>query len=67
MSTGWGFPVGRGFRASFRRACNNARAGRREADTAVIRIEIGRAVLHIAPDCNPDRVAALAAALKRVL
>ena len=38
-----------------------------KTDTAVIRIEIGGAVLHVAPDCSPDRVAALAAALKRVL
>ncbi len=33
----------------------------------VVRIEIAGAVLHVAPDCSPDRVAALAAALKRVL
>ena len=38
-----------------------------QTDTAVIRIEIGGAVLHVAPDCNPDRAAALAAALKRAL
>lgn len=38
-----------------------------KTDTAEIRIEIGGAVLHIAPDCNPDRAAALAAALKRAL
>lgn len=37
------------------------------ADTAVIRVEIAGAVLHVTPDCSPDRVAALAAALKRVL
>lgn len=36
-------------------------------DTAVIRIEIGGAVLHVSPDCSLDRAAALAAALKRVL
>jgi len=33
----------------------------------VVRIEIAGAVLHVAPDCSPDRAAALAAALKRVL
>ena len=38
-----------------------------KTDTAVIRVEIGGAVLHVTPDCNPDRAAALAAALKRVL
>ena len=37
-----------------------------KTDTAVIRIEISGAVLHVAPDCSPDRAAALAA-LKRVL
>jgi transposase len=36
-------------------------------DIGVIRVEIAGAVLHVAPDCNPDRAAALAAALKRVL
>ena len=38
-----------------------------KADTAVTRIEIAGAVLHVAPDCSPDRAAALPAALKRVL
>ena len=38
-----------------------------KTDTAVIRIEIGGAVLHVAPDCSLDRAAAWAAALKRVL
>ena len=38
-----------------------------KTDTGVIRVEIAGAVLHIAPDCNPDRAAALAAALKRAL
>jgi transposase len=38
-----------------------------KTDTAVIRVEIGGAVLHVAPDCSPDRAAALVAALKRVL
>lgn len=33
----------------------------------VIKIEISGAVLHVAPDCSPDRAAALAAALKRAL
>ena len=35
--------------------------------SGVVRIEIAGAVLHVAPDCSPDRAAALAAALKRVL
>ena len=39
----------------------------RRADTAVIRIEIAGAVLHVASGCSPDRAAALAAALKRAL
>ena len=38
----------------------------RRADTVVIKIEISGAVLHVAPDCSPERAAALAAALKRV-
>ncbi len=38
-----------------------------KTDIGVIRVEIAGAVLHVAPDCNPDRAAALAAALKRVL
>jgi transposase len=38
-----------------------------KTDTGVIRVEIAGAVLHVASDCNPDRAAALAAALKRVL
>ena len=38
-----------------------------KTDTAVIKIEIGGAVLHVAPDCNPNRAAALVAALKRAL
>ena len=33
----------------------------------VVKIEIAGAVLHVAPDCSPDRAAALAAALKRAL
>ena len=37
------------------------------AEGGVIRIEISGAVLHVAPDCSPDRAAALATALKRVL
>ena len=37
------------------------------AEGGVIRIEISGAVLHVAPDCSPDRAAALAAALKKVL
>jgi transposase len=38
-----------------------------KTDTGVIRVEIAGAVLHVASDCNPDRAAALAAALKRAL
>jgi len=37
------------------------------AEAGVIKIEISGAVLHVASDCSPDRAAALAAALKRVL
>jgi len=37
------------------------------AEAWVIEIEIAGAVLHVKPDCSPDRAAALAAALKRVL
>lgn len=37
------------------------------ADTAVIRVEICGAVLHVTPECRPDRAAALAAALRKVL
>ena len=33
----------------------------------VVKIEIAGVMLHVAPDCSPDRAAALAAALKRVL
>ena len=38
-----------------------------KTDVGVIKIEIAGAVLHVAPDCSPDRAAALAAALKRAL
>lgn len=37
------------------------------ADTGVIRVEICGAVLHVAPNCSPERAAALAAALRKVL
>lgn len=37
------------------------------ADTGVIRVDICGAVLHVTPDCNPERAAALAAALRKVL
>jgi len=37
------------------------------ADTGVIRVEICGVVLHVMPDCSPDRAAALAAALRKVL
>ena len=35
--------------------------------TGVIRVEICGAVLHVASDCSPERVAALAAALRKAL
>lgn len=37
------------------------------ADMAVIKIEFCGAVLHVTPDCSPDRAAALVAALRKVL
>ena len=37
------------------------------ADRGVVRVEICGAVLHVAPDCSPERVAALAAALRKAL
>jgi transposase len=37
------------------------------ADTGVIRVEICGAVLHVTPDCRPERAAALVAALRKVL
>lgn len=37
------------------------------AETTVIKIEICGAVLHVAPDCSPDRAAALVAALRKAL
>ena len=37
------------------------------ADTGVIRVDICGVVLHVTPDCNPERAAALAAALRKVL
>lgn len=37
------------------------------ADTGVIRVDICGAVLHVTPDCNPERAAALVAALRKVL
>lgn len=36
-------------------------------DGGVVKIGIAGAVLHVASDCSPERAAALAAALKRVL
>lgn len=44
-----------------------ADAAAASADTGVIRVEICGAVLHVAPDCSPERVAALAAALRKAL
>ena len=38
-----------------------------KTDTGAVRVEIAGAVLLVAPDCNPDRAAALAVALKRAL
>ena len=35
--------------------------------TGVIRVEISGTVLHVAPDCSPERAAALVAALRKVL
>ena len=37
------------------------------ADTGVITVEICGAVLHVTPDCSPDRAAALVAALRKAL
>lgn len=37
------------------------------ADTGVIRVEICGAVLHVEPNCSPERAAALVAALRKVL
>lgn len=37
------------------------------ADTGVIRVEICGAVLHVAPNCSPERAATLVAALRKVL
>lgn len=37
------------------------------ADTGVIRVEICGAFLHVAPNCSPERAAALVAALRKVL
>ncbi len=37
------------------------------ADTGVIKVEICGAVLHVTPDCSPDRAAALVAALRKAL
>lgn len=36
-------------------------------DTGVVRVDICGAVLHVAPDCSPERAAALVAALRKVL
>ena len=36
-------------------------------ESGVVKIEIAGAVLHVTSDCSPDRVAALAAALKKAL
>ncbi|WP_112312919.1 IS66-like element accessory protein TnpA [Pseudogemmobacter bohemicus] len=36
-------------------------------DTGVIRVEICGAVLHVTPDCSPERAAALVAAVRKVL
>lgn len=44
-----------------------AAAAAASIDTGVIRVEICGAVLHVAPDCSPERAAALVAALRKVL
>ncbi len=44
-----------------------ADAAAASADTGVIRVEICGAVLHVSPDCSPERAAALVAALRKVL
>ena len=44
-----------------------ADAAAASADTGVIRVEICGAVLQVAPDCSPERAAALVAALRQVL
>jgi transposase len=44
-----------------------ADAAAASVDTGVIRVEICGAVLHVSPDCSPDRAAALVAALRKVL
>lgn len=36
-------------------------------DTGVIKVELCGAVLHVTPECSPERAAALAAALRKVL
>lgn len=45
----------------------DAAAAAASADTGVIRVEICGAVLHVSPDCSPERVASLVAALRKVL
>jgi transposase len=45
----------------------NVVAAATSVDTGVIRVDICGAVLHVAPDCSPERVAALAAALRKAL
>ena len=35
------------------------------ADTGVISVEICGAVLHVSPECSPERAAALVAALRK--
>ena len=45
----------------------DADADAASADPGVIRVEICGAVLHVSPDCSPERAAALAAALRTVL
>lgn len=37
------------------------------ADTGVISVQVCGAVLHVAPDCSPERAAAMAAAVRKVL
>ena len=45
----------------------DAAAAAASPDTGAIRVEICGAVLHVMPDCRPERAAALVAALRKVL
>jgi transposase len=45
----------------------SADAAAASADRGVITVEICSAVLHVSPDCSPERAAVLVAALRKVL